>query len=129
MGSDAHTCEALVVTCIDFRIQRAIDTWLKETLGGYVYDRVAVAGGVYDRAAILQQVAVSSRLHRIHRVLLVNHEDCGAYGAEGTPQRHRQDLQRMKELIGERFPSLRVEMYYVLLDGTVQHVRDREHGA
>jgi len=45
-----HSCEAVAVHCIDFRLQKAISKFLgKRFPGGY--DRIAVAGGVKDLVA------------------------------------------------------------------------------
>lgn len=40
----------------------------------------------------MSQIDISVKLHSIKKVVLTNHEDCGAYGAEGTEEKHRQDL-------------------------------------
>jgi len=59
-------------------------------------------------------------LHHIRRVLFINHEDCGAYGEEGTHERHQEDLQNAASKIKEQFPDLEVETYYLHLDGTFE---------
>jgi hypothetical protein len=43
-----HITDAIVVHCIDFRFQKYIDPWLQERLGHDNYDRVSLAGGVFD---------------------------------------------------------------------------------
>lgn len=118
----SHACDALVITCIDFRIQRTINKWLKAYVKDYVYDRVALAGGVYDLYAILKQLDISHRLHNIHKVILVNHEDCGAYGKEGSFERHKRDLEIAAEVIEKLYSLIDVETYFVGLDGTVREV-------
>lgn len=117
-----HTCDALVITCIDFRFQRVINKWLKANFGDYVYDRVALGGGVYDFYAILKQVEISDRLHQIKKVLLMNHEDCGAYGPSGTYERHTADLKQAESVIEKLYPHLDVEAYYIHLDGAVEEI-------
>ncbi len=115
-----HSCDALVITCIDFRIQKVIEKWLKEVLGEGNYDRVALAGGVFDFYSILSQVEISDRLHEIRKVILMNHEDCGAYGKEGTRERHEADLAKAERKIEALFPHLEVETYFVSLDGKIE---------
>jgi carbonic anhydrase len=112
-----HTCEAIVVHCIDFRFQQYLNDWLVERFGERNYDRVSLAGGVFDFHSILKQVEISHRLHSIRKAVLVNHEDCGAYGKEGTPERHRADLLEAERKIKDLFPDLDVEIYYLHLDG------------
>lgn len=112
-----HTTDAIVITCIDFRFQRFINKWLKANFGAYVYDRVALAGAVFDLYAILKQVEISDRLHQIKKVLLMNHEDCGAYGQAGTLARHKHDLLEAKKIIEKLYPHLIVSCYYIRLSG------------
>jgi len=115
-------CEAIVVTCIDHRIQESIHGWLAGRVGDNNYDRASLAGGVSDLQAVLEQVEVSDRLHGIERVLLINHEDCGAYGEAGTPDRHAADLRAAARRIRAAFPHLKVEGYYLHLSGIFERV-------
>jgi carbonic anhydrase len=117
-----HKTDAIVITCIDFRIQKYINSWLKSTLRDYVYDRVALAGGVYDLYTILKQVEISTRLHRIKKVILMNHEDCGAYGNDIKPAKHRKDLHNAESIIEKLYPDLDVTCLYIHLDGTVENM-------
>ncbi|MFZ5910438.1 MAG: carbonic anhydrase [Chloroflexota bacterium] len=112
-----HTTDAIVVHCIDFRFQKYLDPWLSEHFGHDNFDRVSLAGGVFDFFAVLRQVEISDRLHKIKKVVLVNHEDCGAYGKEGNYARHKADLEEAERKIEALFPNLDVEIYYLHLDG------------
>lgn len=112
-----HTCDALVVTCIDFRFQDYIDAWTKQNMPPHSHDRVALAGGVFDLGTILGQVDVSKRLHDIKKVVLINHEDCGAYGKEETHDRHIQDLHKASQAVKEKYPDVVVETCFLHLDG------------
>jgi carbonic anhydrase len=114
--------DAVVVHCIDFRLQKYLDPWLQKRFGYENYNRVALAGGVFDFDTISKQVEISNRLHKIKKVVLINHEDCGAYGIAGTFERHKQDLMKARHKISTQFPNLDVEMYYLLLDGTFEQV-------
>lgn len=114
---EKHVTDALVVHCIDFRFQEYLDAWLQEHLGYGSYDRVSLAGGVFDFKAVLEQIEISVRLHEIGKVVLINHENCGAYGAEGDFERHQKDLRVAKKAIQTDFPDLKVELYFLRLDG------------
>lgn len=116
-----HACEAIVVTCIDFRFQRYISDWISKNFSDRSFDRVAIAGGVFDLEYVLKQVEISRRLHHIKKVILVNHENCGAYGEEGTHEKHIMDLEEAKRRI-EAFGDLDIETYYLHLDGTFEKV-------
>ncbi|OGE25531.1 hypothetical protein A3C26_02370 [Candidatus Daviesbacteria bacterium RIFCSPHIGHO2_02_FULL_39_12] len=115
-----HKAEAVVVTCIDFRLQEIINKWISKYLQPKTYDRVAWAGGVKNLDQILEQVEISQRLHHIKKVVLINHEDCGAYGQEDTAQKHAEDLTSAKTKIQEQFPNLETETYYLHLDGAFE---------
>ena len=117
-----NTTETVVVHCIDFRLQAYLDPWLQDKLGHGNYDRVSLVGSVFDIDTVLVQVRIAKKLHEIRSVVLVNHEDCGAYGAEGTPERHQADLGEASWKIKALFPDLEIETYYLHLDGEFEQV-------
>src|SRR5689334_7215452 len=106
----AHITNTIVVTCIDFRFQKFIEGWLVKNVGVKNYDRVAWAGGVADLFGILKQVDVSVRLHDIKKAVFINHEDCGAYGATGTAEKHKTDLLAARTKIHVLYPELDVAL-------------------
>lgn len=117
-----HKAEAILVTCIDFRLQEAINKWTVKHLQPGSFDRVAFAGGVQNLEIILGQIDISVRLHQIEKVVLINHEDCGAYGAEGTLEQHAKDLKNASARIKKQYPNLEVETFYLYLDGTLEPI-------
>ncbi len=121
--AEKHTTDAIVVHCIDFRFQKYLNDWLNENVGDGNYDRLSIAGSVFDFETIFGQVQLSRRLHEIKKAIFINHEDCGAYGETGTKERHAADLRAAREKIGERcVRDLDVELYYLHLDGTFEKV-------
>lgn len=117
-----HHCEALIVTCIDFRFQEYINNWISANFAPKTFDRVAFAGGVKNLEIILGQIEIARRLHHIKKVVLINHEDCGAYGETGTPEKHAEDLKNAASTIRQKFPDLAVETYYFHLDGIFEPI-------
>lgn len=116
----AHKCDALIATCIDFRFQKYIFDWISQNFETRTFDRVALAGGVFDFNYVLNQVGISKRLHYINKVILINHEDCGAYGEAGTAEKHAKDLKSAVDKIKAEYPDLEIEPYYLHLDGTFE---------
>jgi carbonic anhydrase len=114
--------EALIATCIDYRLQSFINSWISENLKSGTFDRVALGGGVKNLNVILEQVKIGHDLHQIQKVILANHEDCGAYGSEGTPEKHAADLKAAKEKINSLYPNLQVDLYYLHLDGEFEKI-------
>ena len=118
----AHTCDAVIVACIDFRFQKYIREWVDSNLTGKTYDYVGFAGSTKDLGTILKQIDISVRLHSIKQAILIHHEECGAYGVESTPERHRGDLKKAKDEILKLYPALQIATYYFHLDGTFEVV-------
>ena len=121
-----HTCDLLVISCIDFRFQEALRNFLnKEHRGDY--DLVCLAGAAknlvsgrdFGKEVLFDQIRISQNLHQIKKIFLVNHQNCGAYGESLTswsPQErevHKADLTRARDKIAELFPKLEVLLYLI----------------
>ncbi|MFA6532474.1 MAG: carbonic anhydrase [Patescibacteria group bacterium] len=119
-----HTCDAFVVACIDFRFQKYLKQWLEENMSqvNKTYDFVGYAGSTKNLDTIMGQLDISVRLHQVKEVILVHHEECGAYGAESTHDRHSEDLNKAKKIILEKYPNLKVDLFYLHLDGTFEKI-------
>jgi len=118
----SHKCETIVVHCMDYRLQTYLNHWLEANLPVKSYDLCSIAGGVYDVYDVIRQVDIANRLHHIKKVVFINHEDCGAYGFESSDERHEADLRKAREKINLLFPHLEVQLYYLNLDGTFEHI-------
>ena len=117
-----HTCDALVVACIDFMFQKYIRKWLDKNFTNKTYDYVGFAGSTKDLETVRKQLDISVRLHHIKQAVLIHHEDCGAYGKDSTPNRHSADLLKAKKLIVSKYPNLSVSLYYIHLDGEFEKI-------
>lgn len=117
-----HTCEAVVVCCIDFRFQKYIREWTDKHLARKKFDLTGLAGATKSLNIIMGQIGISVRLHHIKEAILIHHEECGAYGDESTPKRHAADLRKAKEAIKVKYPQVTVQLYYLRLDGTFEIV-------
>ncbi len=126
----SHKAKALLITCMDYRF---IDSFYKEAeeLGiEHSYDRVALAGDIKnlvkpakpnDAELILRQIEISKELHDIDEVVIISHQNCGAYGElKGLPEEeerrvHTEDLQAAKRVILDRIPGIKVLTYFATL--------------
>lgn len=122
----AHMCKALVFRCMDFRIKLSV---LSELLAGIgylegTYDLVSVAGASKDCLSVLpteaeflmKQVDLSLKLHCIKEVIILSHDNCGAYGIPDQKQEHEvqiRDLGKISTLIAERFTGLAIKTYII----------------
>ena len=120
---DLHFCKTIIITCIDFRFQDLIDKWLDKNFRPKTFDRVALAGGTLHLDEVLKQVRIAYKLHHIKEVVLINHEDCGAYGKDGTYEKHTEDLIKSAKKIKSLFRNLDVKTFYLHLDGTFEEVK------
>ncbi len=120
-----HTCDAFVVACIDFRFQKYLKKWLNENFSekNKTYDYVGYAGSTKNLEIIMGQLDISVRLHQVSQVVLVHHEECGAYGAESTHDRHAEDLNKAKKIILEKYPNLKVDLFYLHLNGEFEKIQ------
>jgi carbonic anhydrase len=117
-----HICDAFVVACIDFRFQKYIKNWLEKNFQNKTYDYVGFAGATKDLETIKKQLDISVRLHHIKEVVLIHHEDCGAYGVESNYDRHAEDLKKARQTINTLYPNLIVDLFYLHLDGEFEKI-------
>ncbi|MEA5572320.1 carbonic anhydrase [Calothrix sp. UHCC 0171] len=133
--AEVHRAKALVLSCIDFRFLTAERFFLgKKNLGGE-YDWTALAGASLavtgfphpsDAEAFWDQLDISSRLHQINKVIIIDHQDCGAYATMIDPnlsqdpkrelEMHTDYLNRAYKSIRDRYPHLEVELYFATLN-------------
>lgn len=120
---DHYRAEACLVWCFDQRFSRSLRKLLQIRRWSK-YDLVMVAGGAKslisrsdesERRFVLDQVTKSLKLHHAKRIVLMLHQDCGAYGGSSAfpagEELHRleNDLLKAKALIGRSFPKIVVE--------------------
>ncbi|HSJ88249.1 MAG TPA: carbonic anhydrase [Anaerolineales bacterium] len=116
-------CDALVVHCMDYRLQKFLQPWITVRFGYDNFDIISLAGSVHDYEMVLKYVQLAVQIHAIKTVCLINHEDCRAYGREGTYKRHRRDLLDTRVKLHALFPQLNVETFYLHLDGTFEPIQ------
>ena len=119
---EAHECEALVITCMDFRFVAATYKFVRDELRIPTFDFITVPGaskGVAEQNKYGQYefdvTALSQGLHKIGQVILVNHATCGAYGIpdlEQEAKRQEQDLRSAKAMFEEKFPGVTVQLFF-----------------
>jgi carbonic anhydrase len=120
----SHTCRALVIRCMDFRLSPEIKSFLeREKLLGDC-DIVSIAGAAKNfldpESAVVafKQIEISQRLHGITEVHLMNHTDCGAYGGrrsfasdEAEREKLIGDMQAAAAEIKKRWPELKIKFW------------------
>jgi carbonic anhydrase len=123
---EVYTADACVITCFDARFDLTIRKFLKRR-GIVLFDHVKIAGSAKPLAdsqatsdggcgCILNAVRTSIRLHRTSRVLIMSHNDCGAYPGV-LAEVVAADAARAAAFLRGVEPSLEVESYFVDFDG------------
>lgn len=117
----AHHCETVIFSCIDFRFGSAIREEISKQAKSFDY--IAMAGGskaITDsdtQAAALKQIGLAKRLHGAVRVVLVDHVQCGGFGANETEHDHAENLAKAKTMI-EQNCALAVATYLATVDNS-----------
>lgn len=133
--------EALLLTCMDFRLVDDIERYMEARGLKDRYDHVVLAGaslgGLNERFPTWGDVFwthldLAIELHEVHRVIVLDHRDCGAYrmilgeaavkDAEAELKAHVKQLYAFRSAILTRHPHMEVEIGLMSLDGTVTQI-------
>lgn len=137
----AGKATALLLSCIDYRLQDATDDYMKQRGLQHEYDHVILAGA--SLAVLLDQkpdwaqtfwdhVDIAKKLHAIEEVIVIDHRDCGAYatflGADSVKDpatetaTHAKMLRALAGQVKSRHPDLSTQLFLMALDGSVQPI-------
>ncbi len=138
---DSHQAEALLLTCMDYRLHDETERYMTGRGLRNKYDQIVLAGA--SLGAVTEQrpdwnktfwdhLALAMELHKIHRVMVMDHRDCGAYklllgedfskDPKKETEAHAVQLKRLEGLIKERHGELEVELLLMSLTGKVERV-------
>ncbi|MBM3528090.1 MAG: twin-arginine translocation signal domain-containing protein [Alphaproteobacteria bacterium] len=131
--------EAMVLACIDPRVQAPVRrAMVRRGLSGQ-YSQFVIAGAAIGvvaepfkdwHKAFWDNLATSIQLHKIKRVIALDHRDCGAakiaYGADKVAnpkietETHRAALAEFRKQVAARHSALKVETGLMALNGRIQ---------
>jgi hypothetical protein len=131
--------DAMLLACIDPRFPEPNLNYMRGRGMAGKYSQFIFAGAAIGvvapafaawHATFWENLAASVELHRIARVIAIDHRDCGAakiaYGADkvASPAAetavHKEALAAFRAEMGRRQPALQVETGLMALDGTVE---------
>lgn len=137
----AGKTDALLLTCMDYRLMDDVARYMQGRGLNERYDHVILAGaslGVLNERSpawgqtFWEHVQVAIDLHRIPRIIVLDHRDCGAYrvllgpdhAKDAATERdtHAAMLRRLRDRIVQRHPALAVELLLMDLDGRVEAI-------
>jgi carbonic anhydrase len=131
--------DAMLVSCIDPRMVAPVYKYMEgQGLSGK-YSQFCIAGAAIAvvapkfkawRPAFWDNTATSLQLHRINKIIAIDHRDCGAakvaYGNDSiaNPQveirTHRAVLEEFREAVAKHHPQLAVVTGLMALDGSIE---------
>lgn len=133
--------EALLLTCMDYRLANEIEEYMTARGLRDNYDHVVLAGAslgaVTDKFPTWGEVFwthldLAIKLHDVHRVIVLDHRDCGAYrmvlgeaavkDADSELKCHVGQLYAFRTAVLTRHPHMEVEIGLMGLDGKVMQI-------
>jgi carbonic anhydrase len=124
-----HSCEAVVLSCIDFRFWSAIVEHIQNELKITDFDFPSLPGAAKtinnshnDSADLaLSCIDVPVRLHGVQKIIIINHADCGAYGGRAHFNHdqlaelafHSAELQAARVKLSAKYPDKEVITLFV----------------
>ncbi|MFL6230679.1 MAG: carbonic anhydrase [Pyrinomonadaceae bacterium] len=140
LASD-HQAEALLLSCMDFRLIDKTSRYMAASGLKEKYDHVVLAGAALGAVTekypewnktFWDHLALAIDLHKIHEVIILDHRDCGAYklilgedfskDPKKETDAHTVRLKLLKKLIEGKYEKLKVELLLMDLAGKVEHV-------
>ena len=127
----------MVLSCIDPRFQHIVDNHLqkKKLIGKYSAFTIAGAaiGVTHNKfnqwhKTFYDNLATSIQLHKIEKLIVINHKDCGAakiangnkeFTSANEKKIHKESFSKIKKQIKKRIPKLRVELNLISLDSKI----------
>jgi len=121
-----HHCEAVVLSCIDFRFWRETVEFVEKELGIKDFDFPSLPGSAKainesnDETFVFGCISVPIELHHAKKVVIINHQDCGAYGGsakfngdeKAEQEFHEKELKKAKDKIVAVYPDIEVILVY-----------------
>ena len=130
---NVHFCEAVVITCLDFRFRWQTAAFIRQYLNFEPFDLSGLPGAS-NRINSKSKAAVSCfsvpcDLHGVKKIIIVHHQDCGAYGgsegfndAKQEQEFHEEELRKSREKILKMYPDQEVILIYARLDEKEENI-------
>lgn len=133
-----HT-DALLLSCMDFRLMDDVERYMSGRGLADKYDHIVLAGASLGaitkkfpawNKTFWEHLDIAIKLHSIHKVIVMDHRDCGAYKVvlgedfakdpEKETAAHTTQLNNLGALIKKKYPKLEIELLLMALDGKVE---------
>ena len=118
--------EAMVLSCMDPRFQTKVYKYLKKRKLTGKYSSFTIAGAAIGVTAkkfkkwhstFLDNLSTSIKLHKINKLIVINHRDCGAakivngekkFNSTIENKIHKDSFKKLKKVLNKKFPLLKI---------------------
>ena len=129
--------KAMVLSCMDPRFQHLAHNHLKKKKLTGKYSAFTIAGAAIGvthnkfkkwHKTFYDNLGTSIQLHKIEKLIVINHKDCGAakiangkkdFSPDNEKKIHIESFSKIKKQIKKRFPKLKVELNLISLDSKI----------
>ena len=126
--------KAMVLSCIDPRFQPKVYRYLKSKNLTGKYSSFTIAGAAIGVTAtkfkkwhstFFDNLTTSIKLHKINRLIVINHEDCGAAKIVNGKKKfdstienkiHKDSFEKIKKVLTKKYPYLKVNFKILSLN-------------
>jgi len=126
--------KAMVLSCIDPRFQPKVYRYLKSKNLTGKYSSFTIAGAAIGVTAtkfkkwhstFFDNLTTSIKLHKINRLIVINHEDCGAakivngkkkFNSTIENKIHKDSFEKIKKVLTKKYPYLKVNFKILSLN-------------
>ena len=131
--------KAMVLSCIDPRFQPIVYNYLKkEKLNGR-YSSFTIAGAAIGvtfskfkkwHKAFWDNIDTSIKLHKIKKLIVINHRDCGAakiingkkeFSKTNEIKIHKKSFQKIKKKFQKKYPKLKIELKLISINKKIEN--------
>ena len=132
--------KAMVLSCIDPRFQPKVFNYLKRKKLTGKYSSFTIAGAAIGvthinfkkwQTTFIENLFTSIQLHKINRLIVINHKDCGAakfvngkkkFDEINENKIHQVSFKKLKKIIDKKFPKLNYKFYLMNLKGSIKRI-------
>jgi carbonic anhydrase len=130
--------KAMVLSCMDPRFQPKIFNYLKKRKLSGQYSAFTIAGAAVGvthskfkkwHRVFFENLSASIQLHKIDRLIVINHQDCGAAKIANSKKEfnnkvetdiHKVSFKKLKSSLRKKFPKLKIEFNVMALNNSIK---------
>ena len=130
--------KAMVLSCMDPRFQPKIFNYLKKRKLSGQYSAFTIAGAAVGvthskfkkwHRVFFENLSASIQLHKIDKLIVINHQDCGAAKIANSKKEfnnkvqtdiHKASFKKLKSSLRKKFPKLKIEFNVMALNNSIK---------